>query len=66
MDALLGLAGLAVGGLVAAGLAEAAARMWPPAFWPVFATVGLWWGFVAFRQHRARALAATRRKGDFH
>ena len=66
MDALLALAGLAIGGLVAAGLAEAAALMWPPAFWPVFATAAGWWAFVAWRQHMARAQAATRRKGDFH
>ena len=60
------LASLCLGGLVAAGLGVAAARMWPPAFWPVLGAVALGWIDLTLRQRAARAAAIARRKGDFH
>jgi hypothetical protein len=66
VNPILLLASLCLGGLVAAGLGVAAARMWEPAFWPVLCAVSLWWIYLTVRQRAAMAAATARRKGDFH
>jgi hypothetical protein len=66
MSRALQIAGLALGLLVAAGLAAAAGRMWAPAFWPVLVAAVAWWLVLTRRQHAAMAAALARRKGDFH
>jgi hypothetical protein len=66
MSRTLQLAALALGLLVAAGLAAAAGRMWAPAFWPVLLATAAWWLVLTRRQQAAMAAAVKRRKGDFH
>ena len=57
---------LALGLLIAGGLAVAAERMWAPAFWPVLAATLAWWLVMARRQAAALRRERPAKMGDFH
>jgi hypothetical protein len=57
---------LALGVLLAVGLATAAERMWAPAYWPVLAATLAWWLVMARRQAAALRRERAPKMGDFH